>query len=348
MKKYLSILLLALVLIGCNDNESYREANYNASDIIGEWVLLEEQNKSYIQNLAFHNNSTMESSIYRYPSASNYLAKYGSGIWSYSRDTHNLESRAIYNDSQQNKTNFYNVSHVDAYTLLMYDKQLHSLDTYIRVAGNYTLFMLNKQSIDCLPENFHAKSYESINKDIATVDENGTVAGVGIGTTFILAKDKDKTLAIKINVENGVKRHAKEVNTNIMSIIKKYGSHYFYKDDLNYGLNIVAYTNPEYEPCASEVQYHYDPYSGSIVCIEVLYNSETALKSDENYLGLYYYHLLLPPNTLHVEAGITNFFDSTYYIMELTNGLRYGSTGFLEGFHYANAWGYQIPGLFND
>lgn len=61
----------------------------------------------------------------------------------------------------------------------------------------------------------------------------------------------------------------------------------------------------------------------------------------------HYIHLALPTTTLYVAANVTSFSDSDYYIMPLTNGLRYGSTNFLNTYHYANAWGYTIPGLFN-
>lgn len=347
MKKYLSILLLAFALIGCNGNDSYSEANYNANDIIGEWLLVEGQNKTYAMDIIFNTNSMMEMYVFKNPSDENFLVRFGSGVWTYSREAHNLETRGLYNGEKQEVTRFYNVSHADSYTLLMYDKLLKSSDTYIRVAKTYNLFMLDKQNIADLPAGFHAQKYETLNEDVAAVDENGVITGTGIGTTFILARDGDKTVAVKVNIESGVNLHAKEVNSNIETIIEKHGN-YDYKSDLSNGLYVISYINPADEPCASVVFYHYEPYSGSIVCVEVVYDSNKALKSDQTYLGSHYNYLNLPKATLYVDMNITDFFDSSYFIMEMTNGLRYASTGYLKTYRYLNAWGNTIPGLFGD
>lgn len=353
MKKYLILFVIAFIFTGCNNDDFNNETPYNATDIIGEWLFYEDINKSYVTNLTLHSNSTLETYLYRYPGENNYISEIGSGIWTFSRSTKNLESRVTYLSSQTIKTNNYTIEDVDAYSLKMYDKQLHSHDTYIRVANNYNLFMDEKLGIkDIVTDfnaDFNANEYESLNQNIASVNNEGIITSTGIGTTFIIAKDGDRKLAIRINVNNGVSRHASEVNSNIASIIKKYGNNYLHldRDEIGYGLSVIAYKKPESEPCAQELQYHYEPYSGSIVCIEAIYESEKSLQNDLNYLRNHYIYLALPTTTLYVAANVTSFSDSDYYIMPLTNGLRYGSTNFLNTYHYANAWGYTIPGLFD-
>lgn len=348
MKKYL-LLLISIFFIGCNNDDFKNETPYNATDIIGEWLFYEDINKSYTIDLSLNENSTMETYIYRYPSTSNIIAEAGSGVWTYSRNTKNIESRATYLSDLQIKTNNYTVEYANAYSLKIYDKQLHSHDTYIRVTNSYDLFMDDKLYIKDILANFNASEYESINSNIASVNNDGIVSCNSIGTTFIIAKDGDKKLAIKVNINNGISRHTSEINTNISSIIKKYGNNYIQKnqEEIGFGLSIIAYMNPESEPCVTELQYHYEPYSGSIVCIETIYCSEKALYNDSNYLKAYYNYDTHSSVTLYYPFS-TSFYDSEYYIMPLTNGIRYGSTNFLNRYHYVNAWGYTIPGLFSN
>lgn len=350
MKKYLILFIITFIFAGCNNDDFNNETPYNATDIVGEWLFYEDINKSYVTNLTLNSNSTLETYLYRYPGATNYISEVGSGIWTFSRSTKNLESRVTYLSSQQIKTNNYTIENVDEYSLKMYDKQLHSHDTYIRVVNSYNLFMDEKLDMKDMAPDFNAYEYESLNQNIASVNNEGIITCTGIGTTFIIAKDGDKKLAVRINVSNGISRHSSEVNSNIASIIKKYGNNYIHldKDKIGYGLSIIAYKKLETEPCAQELQYHYEPYSGSIVCIETIYESEKSLQNDLSYLRTHYKYLNLPTTTLYVSTDITNFSDSDYYIMPLTNGIRYGSTNFLNKYHYANAWGYTIPGLFDN
>ena len=92
---------------------------------------------------------------------------------------------------------------------------------------------------------------------------------------------------------------------------------------------------------AAELQYHFDPTSGAITSIDLIYASESsALNNDTQYIldSNRYNEYRINRTKRYVYKEYGNFWDSEVYLEPLTNGMRYASTNFLKCLGYVNVF----------
>ena len=342
MKKIIYFICL-LTVMSCNDDDIINDRNFDPMNLYGEWLFYDGTNKFSAVHMIIDNNAKLKLDVY--DDYENYGEPWRTavGSWFYSSRTKHMKTTALYEAQEISIDKSYDIMNVDNCTLKMLDTDTHSFVTYHRVINTYTKFMSETFRIENYPDGFSPSEFISLNPHVAKVDANGNITTVGIGTTFVIAKCNGFETAVRVVVRNGVKEHSAEVNGSIYDIVKKYGENYKgpyigpYYESGNF-LYAILYEYPDSEPYVAELQYHYDPSSGAITSIDLIYASELAMNNDTKYIR--------DPNTYneyringtkrYVYKEYGDFWNSEVYLEPQTNGMRYASTNFLKCFGFIN------------
>ena len=342
MKKIIYFICL-LTVMSCNDDDIINDRNFDPMNLYGEWLFYDGTNKFSAVHMIIDNNAKLKLDVY--DDYENYGEPWRTavGSWFYSSRTKHMKTTALYEAQEISIDKSYDIMNVDNCTLKMLDTDTHSFVTYHRVINTYTKFMSETFRIENYPDGFSPSEFISLNPHVAKVDANGNITTVGIGTTFVIAKCNGFETAVRVVVRNGVKEHSAEVNGSIYNIVKKYGENYKgpyigpYYESGNF-LYAILYEYPDSEPYVAELQYHYDPSSGAITSIDLIYASELAMNNDTKYIR--------DPNTYneyringtkrYVYKEYGDFWNSEVYLEPQTNGMRYASTNFLKCFGFIN------------
>lgn len=342
MKKIIYFICL-LSVMSCNDDDIINDRNFDPMNLYGEWLFYDGTNKFSAVHMIIDNNAKLKLDVY--DDYENYGEPWRTavGSWFYSSRTKHMKTTALYEAQEISIDKSYDIMNVDNCTLKMLDTDTHSFVTYHRVINTYTKFMSETFRIENYPDGFSPSEFISLNPHVAKVDANGNITTVGIGTTFVIAKCNGFETAVRVVVRNGVKEHSAEVNGSIYNIVKKYGENYKgpyigpYYESGNF-LYAILYEYPDSEPYVAELQYHYDPSSGAITSIDLIYASELAMNNDTKYIR--------DPNTYneyringtkrYVYKEYGDFWNSEVYLEPQTNGMRYASTNFLKCFGFIN------------
>ena len=351
--KWLTLIVAAL-LVSCSDNDDIQQDRISNSDLFGEWLFYDgmDNNNDGMPDLnsamvlVLNNDYSFEYIVYKHPNeVTEEPYSMASGDWNFQPSTSLLNTVGETIDSFIHHRTYY-VEKVDAYELHVVNSKLNTTDRYRRILTTYTKFMDDTFKAEAFT-NYSPQSYFSLNPNIAKVDANGNITTVGIGTTFIIAKCDGFETAVKVVVRNGVKEHSAEVNQSIDDIIKKYGDDYvgpYLSDFFESGnfLQLIYYEYPELEPYVKQLQYHYDPTSRAITCIDVYYplESVSALINDTQYIldSNMYNEYGINGTKRYVYKEYGDFWDSEVYIQLFPIGIRYGSTNFLKCFEYVNVF----------
>ena len=346
MKKIIYFICLLSVL-SCNDDDIISDRNFDPMNLYGEWLFYDGTNKFSAVHMIIDNNAKLKLDVYANYETSGEPWRTAVGSWFYSSRTKHMKTTALYEAQEVSIDKSYDIMNVDNCTLKMLDTDTHSFVTYHRVINTYNKFMSETFRIENYPDGFSPNEFVSLNPHVAKVDANGNITTVGIGTTFVIAKCDGFETAVKVVVRNGVKEHSAEVNQSIDDIIKKYGDDYYgpyhnANSESGNFLQAIYYEYPELEPYVEQLQYHYDPTSRAITCIDVYYplESVSALINDTQYIldsNTYNEHIVNGTKR-YVYKGYGDFWDSEVYIQCFSNCIRYGSTNFLKCLGYVNVF----------
>ena len=258
------------------------------------------------------------------------------GKWSFQPSTSLLT--ANFDDQEDQYFKKYYVNKVYECELYVMNTLLKAIDRYRRILTTYTKFMDDTFKADVFSY-YSPQSYISLNPNVAKVDANGNITTVGIGTTFVIAKCDGFETAVKVVVRNCVKEHLAEVNQSIDDIIRKYGDDFKGPIYSEYSdLQLIYYKNPELEPYAKHLQYHFEPTSRAITCVDVIYSQESAMNNDQRYIldSNIYNEYSINGTERYVYKEYGDFWDSEVYMQFFSNGIRYGSTNFLKCLGYVD------------
>ena len=88
------------------------------------------------------------------------------------------------------------------------------------------------------------------------------------------------------------------------------------------------------------MQYHYDPTSRAITCIDVYYSSDLAMNNDQRYIldSNMYNEYIINGTKRYVYKEYGDFWDSEFYIQLYDDATTYGSTNFLKCLGYVDIW----------
>ena len=353
--KWLTLIVAAL-LVSCSDNDDIEKERFSNSALFGEWLFYDgmDNNNDGMPDLnsaivlELNKDYSFEYYVYNKPYEMNESDWMASGNWDFQQSTsllNTLGNTAI-EDSIYSFYHTYYVNKVYECELYVMNILLKAIDRYRRILTTYTKFMDETFKADEFSY-YSPLSYISLNPNVAKVDANGNITTVGIGTTFVIAKCDGFETAVKVVVRNGVKEHSAEVNQSIDDIIKKYGDDYvgpYVSDFFESGnfLQLIYYEYPELEPYVKQLQYHYDPTSRAITCIDVYYplESVSALINDTQYIldSNMYNEYGINGTKRYVYKEYGDFWDSEVYIQLFPIGIRYGSTNFLKCFEYVNVF----------
>ena len=346
--KWLTLIVAAL-LVSCSDNDDIEKERFSNSALFGEWLFYDgmDNNNDGMPDLnsaivlKLNKDYSIEYNIYIHPYErteepdSIFLGK-----WSFQPSTSLLT--ANYDDQEDQYFKKYYVNKVYECELYVMNTLLKAIDRYRRILTTYTKFMDDTFKADVFSY-YSPQSYISLNPNVAKVDANGNITTVGIGTTFVIAKCDGFETAVKVVVRNGVKEHSAEVNQSIDDIIKKYGDDYngpYYNANSESGnfLQAIYYEYPELEPYAKHLQYHFEPTSRAITCVDVIYSQESAMNNDQRYIldSNIYNEYSINGTERYVYKEYGDFWDSEVYMQFFSNGIRYGSTNFLKCLGYVD------------
>ena len=342
--KWLTLIVAAL-LVSCSDNDDIEKERFSNSALFGEWLFYDgmDNNNDGMPDLnsaivlKLKKDYSIEYNIYIHPYErteepdSIFLGK-----WSFQPSTSLLT--ANYDDQEDQYFKKYYVNKVYECELYVMNILLKAIDRYRRILTTYTKFMDETFKADEFSY-YSPLSYISLNPNVAKVDANGNITTVGIGTTFVIAKCDGFETAVKVVVRNCVKEHLAEVNQSIDDIIRKYGDDFKGPIYSEYSdLQLIYYKNPELEPYAKHLQYHFEPTSRAITCVDVIYSQESAMNNDQRYIldSNMYNEYIVNGTKRYVYKEYGDFCDSEVYIQFFSNGIRYGSTNFLKCLGYVD------------
>ena len=342
--KWLTLIVAAL-LVSCSDNDDIEKERFSNSALFGEWLFYDgmDNNNDGMPDLnsaivlKLNKDYSIEYNIYIHPYErteepdSIFLGK-----WSFQPSTSLLT--ANYDDQEDQYFKNYYVYKVYECELYVMNTLLKAIDRYRRILTTYTKFMDDTFKADVFSY-YSPQSYISLNPNVAKVDANGNITTVGIGTTFVIAKCDGFETAVKVVVRNCVKEHLAEVNQSIDDIIRKYGDDFKGPIYSEYSdLQLIYYKNPELEPYAKHLQYHFEPTSRAITCVDVIYSQESAMNNDQRYIldSNMYNEYGINGTKRYVYKEYGDFCDSEVYIQFFSNGIRYGSTNFLKCLGYVD------------
>ena len=342
--KWLTLIVAAL-LVSCSDNDDIEKERFSNSALFGEWLFYDgmDNNNDGMPDLnsaivlKLNKDYSIEYNIYIHPYErteepdSIFLGK-----WSFQPSTSLLT--ANYDDQEDQYFKKYYVNKVYECELYVMNTLLKAIDRYRRILTTYTKFMDDTFKADVFSY-YSPQSYISLNPNVAKVDANGNITTVGIGTTFVIAKCDGFETAVKVVVRNCVKEHLAEVNQSIDDIIRKYGDDFKGPIYSEYSdLQLIYYKNPELEPYAKHLQYHFEPTSRAITCVDVIYSQESAMNNDQRYIldSNIYNEYSINGTERYVYKEYGDFWDSEVYIQFFSNGIRYGSTNFLKCLGYVD------------
>ena len=342
--KWLTLIVAAL-LVSCSDNDDIEKERFSNSALFGEWLFYDgmDNNNDGMPDLnsaivlKLNKDYSIEYNIYIHPYErteepdSIFLGK-----WSFQPSTSLLT--ANYDDQEDQYFKKYYVNKVYECELYVMNTLLKAIDRYRRILTTYTKFMDDTFKADVFSY-YSPQSYISLNPNVAKVDANGNITTVGIGTTFVIAKCDGFETAVKVVVRNCVKEHLAEVNQSIDDIIRKYGDDFKGPIYSEYSdLQLIYYKNPELEPYAKHLQYHFEPTSRAITCVDVIYSQESAMNNDQRYIldSNIYNEYSINGTERYVYKEYGDFWDSEVYMQFFSNGIRYGSTNFLKCLGYVD------------
>ena len=348
--KWLTLIVAAL-LVSCSDNDDIQQDRISNSSLFGEWLFYDgmDNNADELPDLnsaivlVLNNDYSFEHIVYKHPYEVTEPYLLSSGNWDFQPRTSLLNTKSMTEDLIVQNLTYY-IDKVYECELYLVNTKLKATDRYRRILTTYTKFMDETFKADEFSY-YSPQSYISLNPNVAKVDANGNITTVGIGTTFVIAKCDGFETAVKVVVRNGVKEHSAEVNGSIYDIIKKYGENYKgpyigpYYESGNF-LYAILYEYPESEPYVAELQYHYDPTSGAITSIDLIYASDSAMNNDTKYIrdSNTYNEYRINGTKRYVYKEYGDFWDSEVYLESLTNGMRYASTNFLKCLGYVNVF----------
>jgi (2Fe-2S) ferredoxin len=115
----------------------------------------------------------------------------------------------------------YLLTDVDDCTLKLCSKKFNCIDVFYKVVDSRELAFGQTAQMDISQiSSFTPSEYQVLNNNVATVDESGCVTACGIGSTFVVAKDGDKRVAMKITVTSLVDVHAAEVYESVDDVLE--------------------------------------------------------------------------------------------------------------------------------
>ena len=347
--KWLTLIVAAL-LVSCSDNDDIEKERFSNSALFGEWLFYDgmDNNNDGMPDLnsaivlELNKDYSFEYYVYNKPYEMNESDWMASGNWDFQQSTSLLNTlgNTVFEDSIYKFYHTYYVNKVYECELYVMNILLKAIDRYRRILTTYTKFMDETFKADEFSY-YSPLSYISLNPNVAKVDANGNITTVGIGTTFVIAKCDGFETAVKVVVRNCVKEHLAEVNQSIDDIIRKYGDDFKGPIYSEYSdLQLIYYKNPELEPYAKHLQYHFEPTSRAITCVDVIYSQESAMNNDQRYIldSNMYNEYIVNGTKRYVYKEYGDFWDSEVYIQLFPIGIRYGSTNFLKCFEYVNVF----------
>ena len=343
--KWLTLIVAAL-LVSCSDNDDIEQDRISNSSLFGEWLFYDgmDNNADELPDLnsamvlVLNNDYSFEHIVYKHPyEVTEEPYSMASGDWDFQPSTSLLTTKSKTEDLSIHNPTYY-IEKVYECELYLVNTKLKATDRYRRILTTYTKFMDETFKADEFSY-YSPQSYISLNPNVAKVDANGNITTVGIGTTFVIAKCDGFETAVKVVVRNCVKEHLAEVNQSIDDIIRKYGDDFKGPIYSEYSdLQLIYYKNPELEPYAKHLQYHFEPTSRAITCVDVIYSQESAMNNDQRYIldSNIYNEYSINGTERYVYKEYGDFCDSEVYIQFFSNGIRYGSTNFLKCLGYVD------------
>jgi len=282
MKKIIYMLLMAVCLTACDNDDDITKETFTSDVFDGDWLLCDEENPLSASEITFiakgfSYKCTTYTNLDEIPMV---YDKYN-GFYAYIKSTNSLRCSALSEKSGWTHTYDFEVRSVNKLSMLLVNKSFNSYDTYSRIIKNMTLEAGDRTDNSYLNEaGFNANEFVSLNSNIATVDEHGNITATGYGTTFIIAKSDDCKIAVKINVSSMAKTYSELIyNGTYNEVIAMFGEPSKTATATETSRALI-YNSPEFDKGLKAIQINIDIETEKVTRILTLYNSTTAYKSD--------------------------------------------------------------------
>lgn len=326
-----------IALVACDNDDIKSNEPNSYYKLVGDWIAYDDESENSISCMSLgqldNEGSNFTLTTYNKKVIPNDSWTIYEGSWK----LNNNWFRINYSDSQNIHSRDFEIMETDDVSMVVYNLYFHCIESYHKVVGSYVMFNGYQQETDCLPSDFYAASFKSLNENVATVDLNGRITATGVGSTYIIASasNNDTEVAVKVNVKNSVKEHASEVNMNIDDIIEKYKDQEGYLVDYDNDFKAIVYFTPSSEPYVNEIQFHYEPQSKAITSIEAIYKTPNDNFThdvnyiDDNYKEITWFNSFIQTCESTMILKTTNTFEENKYsIIKLNNGVRYLSVNY--------------------
>lgn len=290
MKKIIYFLFLAICCVACDSDDDVIKKTFTCNDLDGEWLCYDEENgTSAIDMQLAARGYSYQATIFTdiYSNMDVYDSQYG--FFSYYKASNMIRMQVASQKEGNSETVDYLLTDVDDCTLKLCSKKFNCIDVFYKVVDSRELAFGQTAQMDISQiSSFTPSEYQVLNNNVATVDESGCVTACGIGSTFVVAKDGDKRVAMKITVTSLVDVHAAEVYESVDDVLEKYGNPDVQADLANNSAGIL-YKKPSFEPTASAIEFDYDKTSRKMTKIMVKYNSQDSFETDKKYIVDHFY-----------------------------------------------------------
>ena len=306
MKQFIYLMFVAMAFVACSDDD-YVKPTFTSSSIDGDWLMYDESGASAME-------MSLTSKGFSYAATTYINLRQGQEVYDnlygyYAFITSN-QSLRIQINSERNEminTNDFSVQNVDDFTLSLYNKKLCCDDVYCRIVAKHETIVGKTISNDYLSSvGFSATEFDALDESVVIVDASGNITTKGVGTTFVIAKNGDKKIAVKVVVVTQVENYVSYIyQSTIDDIIMSYG-----QPDVEGAITDassgILYKQPSFDPNLESIQFNYDNTSRLVTRILTVYKDETTFCND--YI----------------------FIDNTYIIDESDPTLYYDADDFLK------------------
>lgn len=225
----LLLVAAAATLVSCSDDDDNPGRSAIIDNHVGNWFLdWSTPEKKMWCEMDFLANGTFNYAVVN-SSIKEGVSQREKMTSTYRKEGNTLVCRFDWATTGTQSTERIDITYSDKYTLVLNYSQTGSEETYSRIVDEYYIRVGETVQFEFKDSEFDNATYNSTDKRIATVDDNGLITAVRHGTTYITARAGVGAVTIKVNVidtEQPYTEYGEDLTLNRQQIIAKYGNNY--------------------------------------------------------------------------------------------------------------------------
>ena len=238
--RLLMLIVSCLCIMSCQEkmDDINSEAEIRGT-IVGEWLEDQSSGDTKLYVASKWNEDGTSEGLLVFVNKTESVYDFHEGYYTY--------NNRVLTDNQYSDglsiTNVYNLMYLDGYSMTTYHAESATMGTSHRIIDTYDMNVGDSHLFVVGDMDFIPTEYSSLDKSIATVDEDGMIHAIRRGSTFIKAMSSLGIAVIRVNVtdpENVIDDFSKFMGASIDDVKKVYGSNY---EDFNNGTLVERHYN---------------------------------------------------------------------------------------------------------